>query len=96
METNQVLQAIKELSTQMNERFDRLESRFEKVESRPYKIETSFDNIESKVDQMESRLDRLEEGQQVIKDQLDLLVKEHWENKTDIHKLKKIIRIAQN
>ncbi|RDI40038.1 hypothetical protein [Falsibacillus pallidus] len=82
METNQVLQAVKELGTQMNDRFDRLESRVEKVESR--------------LDLVETRLDRLEEGQQVIKDQLELLVKEHWENKTDIHKLKKIIRIAQS
>ncbi|WP_257350198.1 hypothetical protein [Pseudalkalibacillus decolorationis] len=110
MEENQVLQAIKELQEQMNHQFsqligridkhgnrmDKLESSMGKLETRMDKLESGMGKLETRMDKLESTMDKLEEGQQVIRDHMDLFVKEHWENKADIHKIKQTIRIVQS
>ncbi|WP_261130944.1 hypothetical protein [Bacillus sp. Marseille-Q3570] len=55
-----------------------------------------FNGLNTRIDKLENRMGRLEEGQQDIHEQLELLVEEHWQNKTDIRKLKKTIRLAQD
>lgn len=93
---DQVLQAIKELQDQMtrfeanvNDRFERLESRMDKLEHRLDGLEVRMDNIENRMDKLETKMDLIDESQRETQDNIMTLVKENWDHKKELQKVKR-------
>lgn len=85
---DQVLQAIRELQGQM--------TRFENnMNERMTKLETRMDKLETCMDKLESRMTVLEENQQDTQDNITILVKENWDHKKELHKVKRRVGMEQ-
>ncbi|MGM0754098.1 MAG: hypothetical protein ACQET6_19480 [Bacillota bacterium] len=78
---DQVLQAIRELQGQMTRFEDNMNERMTKLETR--------------MDNLGSRMTVLEENQQDIQDNITILVKENWDHKKDLHKVKRRVGMEQ-
>ncbi|MBN8193973.1 hypothetical protein JI667_17625 [Bacillus sp. NTK074B] len=71
----QILQAIRELQGQM--------TRFEN------NMNERMTKIENLMDKLESRMIVLEENQQDTQDSMTIFVKENWDHKRELHKVKR-------
>ncbi|KPL59427.1 hypothetical protein [Rossellomorea vietnamensis] len=78
---DQILQAIRELQGQM--------TRFEN------NINERMTKIENRMDKLESRMTVLEENQQDTHDNIAILVKENWDQKKDLLKVKRRVGMEQ-
>jgi predicted phage tail protein len=78
---DQILQAIRELQGQMNRFENNMNERMTKLENR--------------MDKFESRMTVLEENQQDTQDNITILVKENWDHKKDLHKVKRRVGMEQ-
>lgn len=99
---DQILQAIRELQEQMtrfesnvNTRFERLETRMDRIENRMDGLESRMDKLENRMDKLDSKMTVLEENQQDIQDNITILVKENWDHKKDLHKVKRRVGMEQ-
>jgi chromosome segregation ATPase len=93
---DQVLQAIRELQDQMtrfeanvNERFERLEGRMDKLEERMDNMESRMDRVENRLDKLETKMDIIDESQRETQDNIMTLVKENWDHKKELQKVKR-------
>ncbi|MGG4169082.1 hypothetical protein ABEW00_16700 [Rossellomorea vietnamensis] len=78
---DQILQAIRELKGQMTRFENNMNERMTKIETR--------------MDKLESRMTVLEENQQDIHDNIAILVKENWDQKKDLLKVKRRVGMEQ-
>lgn len=99
---DQILQAIRELQEQMtrfesnvNSRFERLETRMDGLETRMDGLENRMDKLETRMDKLETRMTVLEENQQDTQDNITILVKENWDHKKELHKVKRRVGMEQ-
>jgi chromosome segregation ATPase len=99
---DQILQAIRELQDLMtrfesnvNTRFERLENRMDGLETRRDGLENRMDKLENRMDKFESRMTVLEENQQDTQDNITNLVKENWDHKKDLPKVKRWVGMEQ-
>ncbi|RDI40033.1 hypothetical protein [Falsibacillus pallidus] len=81
---DQVIQAIRELQNQLTQFETKVDERFDRLESR-------MDRLEDRMDKLDFRMDQLEQNQLEIQDNIQVLVKENWEHKKDLHKVKRRI-----
>lgn len=72
---DQILQAIRELQGQMTRFENNMNERMTKIENR--------------MDKLESRMIVLEENQQDTQDSMTIFVKENWDHKRELHKVKR-------
>ncbi|WRP06178.1 hypothetical protein U9J35_20220 [Rossellomorea aquimaris] len=59
------------------------------------KLESRMDGLESRMDKLESRMTVLEEKQQDTQDNIRILVKENWNHKKELHKVKRRVGMEQ-
>jgi chromosome segregation ATPase len=76
-------------------RMDGLETRMDRIETRMDGLETRMDKLENRMDKLESRMTVLEENQQDTQDNITILVKENWDHKKDLHKVKRRVGMEQ-
>src|SRR5699024_5301124 len=95
-QTEQILQAIKELSDHMNEgfqkndqRFEEVDKRFEAIDKRFEEIDQRFDAIDKRFEDMDKRFDNMEAKQEKMQNGFDILVKREMDNEADIRGIKK-------
>lgn len=86
---DQILQAIKELQEQMTRFESNVNARFERLETRMDGLENRMDKLDNRMDKFESRMTVLEENQQDTQDSMTIFVKENWEHKRELHKVKR-------
>ncbi|MGM0841749.1 MAG: hypothetical protein ACQEWE_13520 [Bacillota bacterium] len=72
---DQILQTIRELQGQMTRFENNMNERMKKLETR--------------MDKLESRMTVLEENQQDTQDNITILIKENWDHKKELHKVKR-------
>lgn len=83
-QSEQILQAIKELNDQMNEGFRKVDQRFEEVDRR-------FEAMDKRFDKMDQRFDNMETRQQKMQNSIDILARRGLDNEADIIGIKKAI-----
>ncbi|QTC40298.1 hypothetical protein I7V34_14005 [Bacillus sp. V3] len=72
---DQVLQAIKELQDQM--------TRFEA------NVNDRFERLEGRMDKLGTKMDLIDESQRETQDNIMTLVKENWDHKKELQKVKR-------
>jgi predicted nucleic acid-binding Zn-ribbon protein len=92
---DQVLQAIRELQGQMTRFEENMNARMTKLETRMDKLESRMGGLETRMDKLESRMTLLEEKQQDTLDNITILVKENWDHKKDLPKVKRRVGMEQ-
>ncbi len=78
---DQILQAVRELQGQMTRFENNMNERMTKLETRMVKLE--------------SRMTVLEENQQDTQDNITILIKENWDHKKELHKVKRRVGMEQ-
>ncbi|MGG1630211.1 hypothetical protein [Rossellomorea sp. NRS-1567] len=53
------------------------------------------DNMNERMTKLEKRMDKLEDNQQDTQDNITILVKENWEHKKELHKVKRRVGMEQ-
>jgi Sec-independent protein translocase protein TatA len=53
------------------------------------------DNMNERMTKLDKRMDKLEDNQQDTQDNITILVKENWEHKKELHKVKQRVGMEQ-
>jgi septal ring factor EnvC (AmiA/AmiB activator) len=95
-----ILQAVKELSAQLINHKDETNQRFEHIDKHFEQIDKRFEQIDKRFEQIDQRFERLEKEIGQIKEQLTdlatgqkILVEELFNNKTEIKRIKNVLKI---
>src|SRR5699024_806739 len=98
MQSEQILQAIKELNDQMNDgfrkvdkRFEEVDKRFKQIDKRFEEVDKRFEQIDKRFDEIDKRFDNVEARQEKMQNGFDILVKREMDNEADIVGIKKAI-----
>src|SRR5699024_585484 len=96
--SEKILQAIKELNDQMNDRirevnkrFDAVDKRFKQIDRRFEEVDKRFEQIDKRFDEIDKRFDNVEARQEKMQNGFDILVKREMDNEADIVGIKKAI-----